>query len=117
MIVNVTYVIHVQRAVYALEAEGTGPFNPMVDPVREEEVEFTFTITNAGSHDDSFTVEVMNSLNSGTYNGWSMDFVTKGKERTQVIHVPAELKGFSDPYLPPDQMAEVSKGFINRLRS
>jgi len=105
---EVDLIIHLSKANYSMVLERTGIENPKTNPVHGDEIEFTFTLLNTGSHEDSFTVDVGNSLNSGTYKGWTIEFETKSMERQHMISVPGDVAGQSRENLEEGRQVEIT---------
>ena len=88
-----------------LQERGCNPRQPrscfprLVNPADGLEIPFSFTLTNIGNQDDTYTLQMETPLGSGTYKGWVMEFEDNTETRVDSLSIPGDLKGSTDLYL------------------
>ena len=100
--------INLTEALYGLKLEKLNTSVPLVNPVEEIEIEFTFRLTNTGNQEDTFTINVETPLQSGPYKGWRMEFEDKTENRVETLVVPTDLKGNTDLFLSKNSSVEIT---------
>lgn len=91
-----TIYINLTEAIYGVTLEKLATSHRRCHPLDESEVEFKFTLTNTGNHDDTYTVRIETPLGFGVYKDWLMEFENKDDERVDELSVPTDLKGNTD---------------------